>query len=104
MKAEFTSRDGGCLYEDLTQLQNILEENHVTDINILKYAVEYAAEQNCLRNRVQCRLYENQLNRLESDHFVIFGAGNVAQIIYSDWEIKAYIQNAFLVTGPKKER
>ena len=58
MKAEFTSRDGGCLYEDLTQLQNILEENHVTDINILKYAVEYAAEQNCLRNRVQCRLYD----------------------------------------------
>ena len=102
MKAEFTSRDGGCLYEDLTQLQNILEENHVTDINILKYAVEYAAEQNCLRNRVQCRLYENQLNRLESDHFVIFGAGNVAQIIYSELGNKGIYPKCFLVTGPKE--
>lgn len=102
LQNELAAGDGSRLYEDCVQLQEILEKNQIDNVNILKYAVEYIARQNCQHNRVHGRLYESQLNRLESNHFVIYGAGNVAESIYAKLREKGVYPKCFLVTGSQE--
>ncbi len=100
---ELSVGDGSRLHVDCMRLQETLSNKNIDDINILEYAVGQMAGQIGLHNRVQGKLYEDQLEKLKSNHFVIYGAGNVAENIYFRLSAEKIYPRGFLVTGRSEE-
>lgn len=95
-------KEGSGIYVDCIHLQEDMKKNGM-DINILQYALEYAAQKCYLNKSVQKKLYENQIESLRTGSFAIYGAGDIAHEIYCKLENKRIYPKCFLVTSEKKE-
>lgn len=100
---ELAVKGGHRLYADCIKLQSILEVNNISGINILKDAMEYVTRRYCLSNEIQIRLYESQVERLESNRFIIYGAGDIAKKVFHRLGKSGIYPKCFLVTDNKEE-
>lgn len=91
------------LYANCVQFQNMLAKDNIYDVNITEYVVERLAQKYCLNNHLKKRLYEHRMSELESDNFVLYGTGYVAQKICRELKDKSIYPRGFLVTKNKKE-
>ena len=91
------------LYANCVQFQNVLAKDNIYDVNITEYVVERLAQKYCLNNHLKKRLYEHRMSELESDNFVLYGTGYVAQKICRELKDKSIYPRGFLVTKNKKE-
>ena len=76
---------------------------NIYDVNITEYVVERLAQKYCLNNHLKKKLYEHRMSELESDNFVLYGTGYVAQKICRELKDKSIYPRGFLVTKNKKE-
>lgn len=91
------------LYANCVQFQNMLAKDNIYDVNITEYVVERLAQKYCLNNHLKKKLYEHRMSELESDNFVLYGTGYVAQKICRELKDKSIYPRGFLVTKNKKE-
>lgn len=93
---------GNSIYKDCVQLQSALLKKGV-DADVLTYAQEYIARKWRIANHIQKKLFENQMENLETNDFAIYGTGDIAHKIYRRLAHEEIYPKCFLVTRDRKE-
>lgn len=97
-----SEKEGSEVCADCVRLQKIMEDNG-EELNVLQFALEHVAQKYCTYTKLQKKLYRHQMGQLETGHFAIYGAGNIAHEIYYELGKEGIYPKCFLVTSAKNE-